>query len=87
VDPYSSVRYLSQRSLRRLPGYDQFAYDYIGPETGRAQARERALEIWRARVGVRESNAPALPAGELLPENKMAGLLRQRNDRHLELLE
>src|ERR1043166_1881097 len=52
LDPYSSVRYISQRSLKRLPGFAQFSYDFIGPEAERSGARQRALEIWRGRLAL-----------------------------------
>ena len=29
-DPYAAVRYLAYRSLRELPGFRDFAYDYVG---------------------------------------------------------
>lgn len=46
TDPYSTVRYIAHRSLEQLPGYRNFDYDFVGPETDRARARERAMDIW-----------------------------------------
>jgi len=79
VDPYSTVRYIAGRSLKAFPGYGQFSYDYIAPANERAAARERALEIWRGH----DTNRP----GSLPSDERTAALLRQRNDRHMELLE
>jgi len=79
VDPYSTVRYITQRSLNTLPGFERFAYDYIGPDAHRAQAREQVIETWRANI--RASDA------WLLPEEAIADLLRQRDNRRMELLE
>jgi len=87
VDPYSTVRYIAQRSLRRLPGYENLPYDFIGPLAERARARQRALEIWRSRPVVREGQVVSSPPNELLPEAKVAGMLIERNDRSMELLE
>ncbi|HYV30883.1 MAG TPA: hypothetical protein VEO53_07260, partial [Candidatus Binatia bacterium] len=87
VDPYSSVRYLSQRSLKRLPGFEQFSYDFIGPEAERSAARQRALEIWRGKLAVKEGDPLRSGAGELLPEDKIVSLLGERDDRAMELLE
>ena len=79
VDPYSTVRYIAHRSLKTLPGFEHFAYDYIGPDGQRAQARERAIETWRGNNG--STNGP------LVPEDTISALLRQRNNRRMELLE
>jgi hypothetical protein len=79
VDPYSTVRYISHRSLKTLPGFEGFAYDYIGPVAQRGQARERAIQTWRENT--RASDA------WLLPEATIPDLLRQRDDRRMELLE
>lgn len=46
-DPYPQVRFAAGRSLRRLPGFDEFSYDFIGPETQRREAQKRAIEVWR----------------------------------------
>ena len=91
VDPYDAVRYISGRSLRRLPGYAAFEYDFVGPEADRSAAARRAAEQWwkgphpKGQV----ANAQELlddPNG-LLPKDIFAQLLRQRNDRYVELAE
>ena len=46
-DPYDAVRFIAYRSLRRLPGFSDFRYDYVDSPRQRAQARLKALEIWR----------------------------------------
>ena len=46
-DPYDAVRYIAKRSLRRLPSFAEFEYDFIGGPDHRAAARERAIEQWR----------------------------------------
>jgi hypothetical protein len=84
VDPYSTVRYIAGRSLKRLAGFESFSYDYIGPPPERAQARQRALDLWRAKVQV----APPQPRpGPGLSDEQIANMLRQRDNRFLELLE
>ncbi len=87
VDPYSNVRYIAQRSLKRLPGYAQLSCDFIGPEAGRENARQRALEIWRGKLTADGSQSVRSQPNELLEEAKVVGLLKERNDRHMELLE
>jgi cytochrome c552/cytochrome c554/c'-like protein len=46
-DPYDAVRYIASRSLRSLPEFRGFAYDYVAPPAARAATRIRAMEIWR----------------------------------------
>jgi len=88
-DPYSVVRHIASRSLRRLPGFESFSYDYIGPEPERARATERALGIWRGQVRTNLADRAALlldPTGAL-QQDKFSTLLRRRDSRSLELLE
>lgn len=45
-DPYSAVRYIAFQSLRQLPGFRDFTYDYVGPDAERARRAQAALERW-----------------------------------------
>ena len=89
-DPYAVVRYIADRSLRQLPGFDDFTYDFLAAPPERAQARLDALQRWRA-----QSRDAALHGrGELLldgagdlDEDALASHLAARNDRPLELKE
>jgi hypothetical protein len=72
TDTYSVVRYIGQRSLKRLPGFEHLAYDYIGPKTERSQVREDVLKR----------------CTRTMPEmEKTARLLRERDDPPMELYE
>lgn len=89
-DPYDVVRYISARSLRRLPGYGDFSYDFVGPPEDRAHAKERALDIWREngrrnldRIG---SEILIGPDGALRRQ-QIDSLLRRRDDRPMGLAE
>jgi len=101
VDPYSVVRYIAQRSLRRLPGFQDFSYDYIGPSGERDAARERARKVWEDRPptvatgGTNDSSRSSpheraavlqLPDGKL-DESAFRSHLKFRNNRNMELLE
>lgn len=44
-DPYAAVRYVAWRSLRRLPGYEGFAFDFVPEPDGAAAGA--ALARWR----------------------------------------
>jgi hypothetical protein len=46
-DQYDAVRYITGRSLRSLPGYEEFAYDPVALPERRLAARRHALERWR----------------------------------------
>ena len=87
VDPYANVRYLSQRSLKAIPGFESFAYDYIGLPAHRAEARQRALDLWKGKPALNESSVTFPQPDVLLQEDKVAGMIRQRDDRRMELLE
>jgi predicted CXXCH cytochrome family protein len=87
-DPYSAVRYVAQRSLKRFPDFAKFEYDYIAPETDRQVAHLKALEIATARAGSRAAKLPVLiNADGTWQTNRVNDLLRQRDDRALDLLE
>jgi len=89
LDPYSVVRYISGRSLKRLPGYERFAYDYIAPPGQRAEAKANAMTVWekQPRPVIREPGAVFLEADGKFKNTEVNRLLLQRNDRAMELLE
>ena len=45
-DPYDAVRYITQRSLSHLPGFETFSYDFLCDPAQRKDAREQVLKIW-----------------------------------------
>ncbi len=72
TDTYAVVRYIGQRSLKRLPAFQGLDYDYIGDAGGRARVREEVL---------RKSSNPSIG-----PE-AFARLLGERKDPRMELFE
>ena len=46
-DSYDAVRYITARSLRTLPGFTDFPFDFVAPSEQRDAARRRALGLWR----------------------------------------
>ena len=81
-DPYSAVRFVAHEALRKLPGFQQFRYDFIGSTGQRAQARENALAIWRRRkIKVRNPHSILMNERGALNEDKIRALLKQRNDK------
>jgi predicted CXXCH cytochrome family protein len=89
LDPYSIVRFISKRSLKRLPGYENFAYDYIAPEQERLSAKAQALSIWQrqARATVSAPSEVLLEPDGSLKRKEVDRLWRRRNDQRMELLE
>ncbi|HIF33989.1 MAG TPA: hypothetical protein EYG57_13405 [Planctomycetes bacterium] len=47
-DSYSAVRFVAESSLKRLPGFEQFRYDYTGPRSEQTAAKERAINLWQS---------------------------------------
>ena len=89
-DPYAAVRYVAQRSLRRLPGYESFEYDFLAPAAERTLAVERAMQIWdQARPTDPEHTSGRIlidPTGAL-DQQRIADLLARRDDRPIDLRE
>lgn len=90
ADPYDAVRYIAQRSLRRLPGYQSFKYEFTEPEAQLRKASERALQIWtRRRI---ESGLSGYEAALIAPDGSLDAetinrLLRNRDNTPIALNE
>ena len=48
TDSYDVVRFIGYHSLRKLPGFAEFEYDFVGPEASRPSERARAIATWHA---------------------------------------
>jgi hypothetical protein len=89
-DPYDAVRFVAQRSLKRLPGFGAFDYDFVGPPSARRDAAQRARQIWEQsqagakRPFVRETLID--PAGRVL-DTDFNRLLKLRDDRPVDISE
>lgn len=60
-DPYAAVRFVAHRSLRSLPGFADFAYDFLGTPAQRQDAQARA----RARLRLAPAELPGRAAPDL----------------------
>lgn len=85
-DSYDAVRYIAARSLKTLPGYEGFEFDFVAPQEQRLARRRRALEIWRdtrARQG-RANDAELLfnPDGTFIAD-RLDRLLAERDNRRI----
>ncbi len=87
-DPYPVVRYIAARSLKELPGFETFSYDYITTTPGELRAsRERALDIWGQTTKPAGNPSLLLESNGALERDALEALLKTRNNRTLELFE
>jgi len=86
-DSYDAVRYIAARSLKTLPGYESFAFDFVGPPNERAANQRRALGLWRdmrARAGARPGEPRLLfNADGSFIADRIDRLSSQRNNRRV----
>lgn len=50
-DPYSAVRFVAHRSLVTLPGFSNYAYDFLAPEVERQRQRDEVRRLALGRGG------------------------------------
>lgn len=88
TDPYPAVRYIAGHSLERLPGSQDFGFDFIASPAARDEARLRALKAWRL-AGLPDRTGPAIliSSGGQLQDGALTNLLQQRDDRSMNLQE
>ncbi|MBI3884492.1 MAG: C cytochrome precursor [Opitutae bacterium] len=89
-DPYAAVRFDAWKSLRTLPGFTDFAFDYTMDEAARQAAASAAYARWRDQVRRAGALYPAAtildPAGRFRPD-VLQRLLSQRDHRQVFLAE
>lgn len=47
ADPYGAVRHVAAASLRTLPGFEKFSYDFMAPAKSLVQSSLQAINQWR----------------------------------------
>ena len=57
-DPYSQVRFVSGRSLRSLPGFEDLDYDFLASSESRRRTKHQVVEKWKE-SGCRPDPVPA----------------------------
>lgn len=78
-DRYDAVRFIAGRSLRRLPGFADFSYDFLAPPAARAAAHQQARRTWEA--------LPRPAGGPDLDAATFRRLWSQRDDRPMNVFE
>jgi predicted CXXCH cytochrome family protein len=86
-DPYAAVRYIAGRSLKRLPGYDSFSYDYIVAVDELHRSSERAFKIWTQTAKPLANASLLLEKDGHLEQGSVGTLLKSRNNRVVDLHE
>ena len=89
-DPYHSVRFMAHRSLRALPGFADYRYQFMGPVKRRTAARMDALALWRKSpgfLGRSYSRSILMDDQGRIMQKTFARLLKARNNRRIYLLE
>jgi len=88
-DPYEAVRFIAYRSLRSLPGFGGFSYDFTGTPQLRSAGVTKVMDVWRRSGSFAPARtAPALlldADGSMKPD--VTRLLRQRDHRRIDLRE
>ena len=89
-DSYDVVRYVGARSLKRLPGFEEFEYDYLSSTEESLAAKERASLMWfESRTGSALYNGESISIGtdHSVSFEVVSRLLRQRDERPVNLAE
>ena len=88
-DPYDAVRLIAYRSLRSLPGYDTFEFDFLADRDNRITTTLPVIQAWHQSNLSRERRDPELlfDAEGALRVDVMKRLFSQRDTRPLFLRE
>jgi formate-dependent nitrite reductase cytochrome c552 subunit len=89
-DPYDAVRFIASRSLRSLPGFGGFQYDFLAPPPERTTATLRALEQSVRAVPLQTRRGDAALLRDISGAPRMDEIVRlglQRDDRPIVLRE
>lgn len=90
-DPYDAVRYIARRSLRELPGFKAFEFDFVGNDALLREGANRARARWEQQAGQRASDSPRaellMKADGLADEATLDRLLEKRDNRPVFLKE
>lgn len=89
-DPYSAVRYIAGRSLRELPGFTDFQYDFVSTDEDRRHKSTEAMNQWNksaSRLNSEKAGRVLLNPDSSVNAEAASRLLQQRNNRPVRLRE
>jgi hypothetical protein len=88
TDDYDAVRFIAQRSLRTLPGFEELPYDFLLPPEVRRQSLREIRRIWSRDAATREPRPELLISDSgLLRAGPYRDLRRRRDLRPVDLAE
>ena len=82
-DPYDSVRFVAERSLRKRPPFADFAYDFLSPAVERRRATQHAVggsAFTHANAPEDNGAAILMDGSGSLETERFGRLLRKRDD-------
>jgi hypothetical protein len=89
-DKYAAVRLLAYQSLRKLPGFEDFEYDYLAEDQTRGRQIAEARSRWSQIAGTNSSGfgreIPLQPDGQPIPE-VIECLLKRQDQTEMNILE
>ena len=87
-DRYAAVRYMAWRSLKQLPGFDEFPYEFDGPQPDRREAVDEAVRLWYSlNRGFDPPPHLLLNAAGKLERDRVERFKKMRDDRRVEIYE
>ncbi|HRI15801.1 MAG TPA: cytochrome c3 family protein [Verrucomicrobiota bacterium] len=88
ADGYGPVRYVAARSLRTLPDFADFPFDFLASNSDREAARDRALKRWnRDATELRPNPAILVNEAGRFDEAQAADLVRRQDQRPVTIQE
>jgi hypothetical protein len=88
-DPYAAVRFVAYRSLRSLPGFEDYAYDFIAEPAERRSRQARARELTELHWREHPSSSQVVPhdGGGRVDPTLLATWLAHRDTRAVRIAE
>lgn len=80
-DPYGVVRYVAARSLRSLPGYEAFKFDFLAAPTELQTSVKAASSLWRHPAAGSDRAAVLLDAKGKLDQQRFDAMYSRRDNR------
>lgn len=88
TDSYDVVRFIGYHSLRALPEFSDWQYDFVGPTKARELSLEKVIEKWgRSERRPTPSRALLIDAQTMLMKKEFQTLRDQRLDPKMKLIE
>lgn len=89
MDPYGVVRYISARSLRSLPGFENFNFDFLASAADLQLNARRVVGQWQSRISQtnRTDKELLLDGRGHVAEERVHQLLSERDDRTIIVME